>query len=219
MKQRPAHYKPAAWREVMWATCPAIVLWGTYASLPLFGYFYIWTGSLPIGLWRYNTEGLNSPYVSFCLPASVYSQFFRKHVLSDNDKTNYPCPDNIPHLVKPIIAKAGSTVELTTATVKVDGVPLPNTNTLKKSRAKGMPVPHIARGRYVVAAGTLWVISTYNNASFDSRYYGAIREQWIRSGVEPVLVYTDNPNYMIRTHGSVYCLWGICKVSKNNGGR
>ncbi len=214
LKQRPAHYKSAAWREVLWAACPAIVFFGIYAILPLFGYVYVWTGSLPIGLWRYNSEGLNSPYISFCLPSGVYSRFFRDHVLSETDTLTYSCSDNTPYLVKPIMAKPGDTVELTTATVKVNGIPLPNTATLKKSKVKKVQIPHIPRGRYVVAPGTLWVISTYNNASFDSRYYGGVREQWVKSGIDPVLVYTDNSNYRIQTRGSVYCLWRWCWVSQ-----
>lgn len=193
---------------------PAVLLWGLYFLLPRFGFAWTWTGSLPIGLWRYNTQGVQSHYIAFCLPDGVYSHFFRDHVMSSDDHSPYPCPNNTSVFIKPVMARPGDQVELSSAAVRVNGVPLPRTATQQRSRKKGVVIPHISRGRYTTQSGTVWVFSTYNEASFDSRYYGPIDVRWIRSGAEPVLVYTDNPDYTLVTSGAVHCLWRFCWVAR-----
>ena len=41
-------------------------------------------------------------------------------------------------------------------------------------------------GTYRVEPGTVWVISSFNSYSFDSRYYGAIPESSIRHHLRPL---------------------------------
>src|ERR1039458_9228634 len=43
-----------------------------------------------------------------------------------------------------------------------------------RSDGIGRPMPLIPLGTYAVLPGTVWVISSYNRFSFDSRYFGAI---------------------------------------------
>jgi type IV secretory pathway protease TraF len=40
--------------------------------------------------------------------------------------------------------------------------------------ALGRPLPQVPAGTYPVLPGTVWVISSYNRFSFDSRYFGPI---------------------------------------------
>jgi type IV secretory pathway protease TraF len=43
-------------------------------------------------------------------------------------------------------------------------------------------------GAYNVAPGTVWVASSYNAKSFDSRYFGPVAVSSIRAHLRPLLV-------------------------------
>jgi type IV secretory pathway protease TraF len=46
---------------------------------------------------------------------------------------------------------------------------------------------HWPFGRYCVAPGTVWVISSFNARSFDSRYFGPISLRSVRARLIPLL--------------------------------
>jgi conjugative transfer signal peptidase TraF len=83
------------------------------------------------------------------------------------------CDDKYAPLLKPIAARAGDTVTVSEAGVAVNGKLLPNSKQYPKDGI-GRPMPLIPLGTYAVLPGTVWVISSYNPFSFDSRYFGAI---------------------------------------------
>jgi type IV secretory pathway protease TraF len=99
------------------------------------------------------------------------------------------------------------------ASVLVNDVPLPNMLTKEGSTKLNIKVPRVPRGKYIVKPGTVWVFSSYNVRSYDSRYYGAIDIKQIYSGVEPVFVFSTNTDYVLKTSATPYCFWRLCWFS------
>jgi conjugative transfer signal peptidase TraF len=75
--------------------------------------------------------------------------------------------------MKPIAAVAGDRVEVTTNGIRVNGKLIPNSTAHLKDH-HGRPLKPWPSGEYIVPDGSLWVISDFNNWSFDSRYFGPI---------------------------------------------
>ena len=126
------------------------------------------TPSLPAGIYLL-TSNPNDPLVSFC-PRGLASTESSERGYREVSPT---CPDHHAPLLKPVAAKPGDTVEVIREGIRVNGHLLPNSRPSAvdgKNRAM-----HIwPAGKYTVAPDSLWVISTYNKASYDSRYYGPI---------------------------------------------
>jgi conjugative transfer signal peptidase TraF len=77
-------------------------------------------------------------------------------------------------LLKPISARYGDTVTVSGSGIAINGRSLSNSKQYAKD-ALGRPLPQVPEGTYPVLPGTVWVISSYNRFSFDSRYFGPIR--------------------------------------------
>jgi conjugative transfer signal peptidase TraF len=84
------------------------------------------------------------------------------------------CGDGYAPLLKPIAARDGDTVTVNEAGVAVNGKLLPNSKQYPQDGI-GRPMPLVPFGSYAVRSGTVWVISSYNRFSFDSRYFGPVR--------------------------------------------
>jgi conjugative transfer signal peptidase TraF len=93
------------------------------------------------------------------------------------------CPEtNVMPLLKTIAAIPGDTVRLRRGhAATVNGHELPNT-------AARDTIPAWPGGEYTVVPGQVWVFSTYNPKSFDSRYFGPVDISQIQGEAEPVLV-------------------------------
>src|SRR5947209_8599620 len=70
--------------------------------------------------------------------------------------------------MKPLVATAGDTVKVSTRGVSVNGRLLPNRAAMPFD-TNHRPLQHWPFGAYRVAPGTVWVISSFNSRSFDSR--------------------------------------------------
>ena len=88
--------------------------------------------------------------------------------------------------MKPIVAVAGDIVEVSSRGVAVDGRLLPN-SAARPFDTKSRPLQHWPFGTYRVAPGTVWVISSFNARSFDSRYFGPVPIASIRCHLRPLL--------------------------------
>jgi len=96
------------------------------------------------------------------------------------------CPDGGAPLMKQDVAHEGDIVELTFRGVAVNGKLLPNSAPLRFD-TQGRPLDHWLFGRFKVAKGEIWVISSYNPHSFDSRYLGPITSGQIQHHLIPLL--------------------------------
>jgi len=146
------------------------------AVFKLFGFFGLrinTSPSLPVGLYVVTTDG-SAILLEFC-PAEPFAALSLVRGYRDAGS----CRDGGAPLLKPVVATAGDTVELSARGISVNGLLLSNTAPLSKD-AKGRPLTAWPFGRYPVNPGAVWVASTYNSRSFDSRYFGPVRETTIR---------------------------------------
>ena len=88
--------------------------------------------------------------------------------------------------MKPVVARFGDTVEFSKKGVAVNRRLLPNTAP-RETDTQWRPLQPFPFGLYVVERGTVWVASTYNPRSFDSRYFGPIPESLIRAHLRPLV--------------------------------
>lgn len=139
------------------------------------------TSSLPRGLYR-NVKGPASrgAMVLACLPPAV-ARFAhaRGYVWRGN------CPGGAAPVGKVVSAIAGDSVVVAAAGLSINGHQLPNTVAMAHD-SKGRPLGRIPYATYVVPPGELWLTSTYNPASFDSRYFGPVVVTSVLSRIEPL---------------------------------
>lgn len=88
--------------------------------------------------------------------------------------------------MKPIVAVSGDLVKFSSEGVAVNGALLPN-SAPQHFDSKRRRLQHWAFGTYRVHSGTLWVISSYDPRSFDSRYFGPIFLSSIRTHLLPLM--------------------------------
>lgn len=136
--------------------------------------------SLPLGLYiaTYNAA---SNLIEFC-PAEPFASL----AISRGYRDQGTCHDGAAPLLKPVVAEPGDIVDLSARGVEVNGKLLPDTAPLRKD-TKGRSLRPWAFGQYVVQAGTVWVASSYNRRSFDSRYFGPVPTRSIREYLRPLL--------------------------------
>jgi conjugative transfer signal peptidase TraF len=136
--------------------------------------------SLPVGL--YITTD-SSKLIEFC-PAEPFASVAILRGYRDRGA----CPDGGAPLLKPIVALAGDELDLSAPGIAVNHRPIPNTLPLAVD-TKGRPLKHWPFGHYNVSREVVWVASSYNARSFDSRYFGPVPVASIRSRVRPILTF------------------------------
>jgi conjugative transfer signal peptidase TraF len=136
--------------------------------------------SLPLGIYI-RTDDSHAQLVEFC-PVQPFA--------AESSERGYrtrgsACPDGAVPLLKPVVAVAGDVVVLAADGIRVNGKLLPKTAPLLRDGA-GRSLHPWPFGSYLVEEGTVWVASTYNRGSYDSRYMGPIRSGQIRAGLRPL---------------------------------
>ncbi len=144
---------------------PAVAIAAGYSL----GFRWARTPSLPPGIYRV-TRNPADPLISFCPTGDASTD----SVARGYRENGLICPDRHAPLLKPIAARPGDQVIVSKDGVTVNGRLLPNS---KPSLLDGQRRPmHIwPVGTYTVQPHTMWVVSTYNRASYDSRYFGPIQ--------------------------------------------
>ncbi len=136
--------------------------------------------SLPLGLYI-ATHDNRARLIEFC-PEGVFSE---QSARRGYRTAGFACPDGAVPLLKPIVATEGDQVEISPEGIAVNGALLPKTRALSVDWA-GRALNPFPCGTYRVQSGTVWVASTYNRGSFDSRYMGPIRFEQIRTRLRPL---------------------------------
>lgn len=135
------------------------------------------TPSVPIGVWRLS-PGANfarGDTVSVCPKPS-------KEEADAGIRCAWMFRDE--PVFKPVAAVAGDLVEVTPSGIRVNDVLLPNTAVPEDIQTRGarpgeVVLDRMTPGRYVVEQGSVWILSSYNDRSYDSRYYGPIPASFI----------------------------------------
>ena len=136
--------------------------------------------SLPLGLYQVTLDEA-APLIEFCPSEPFASESSHRGYRS----RGLICPDGAVPLLKPIVARTGDVVTVTDAGLSVNGASVPNTGPLQHDRL-GRQLKAWPLGRYKVAPGTVWVASTYNAGSYDSRYMGPVDKRLIRRRLRPL---------------------------------
>jgi conjugative transfer signal peptidase TraF len=95
---------------------------------------------------------------------------------------------SVNHLLKRLVGVAGDRVTIDSAGVEVNGIRLTNSTPLPFDQ-DGRPLKAFVLTDYVLAPGQVLIMSDYNPASFDSRYFGPIEATAIESIVRPLLTF------------------------------
>jgi conjugative transfer signal peptidase TraF len=157
-----------------------VILAGTAAMFYFAGLRINASASLPIGLYKI-TRDPASQLIEFCPPEPFASLSSRRGY-----RGRGTCPDGFEPLMKPILAKAGDVVDMSAKGVAINGRLVSNTAP-ESFDSKGRPLAHWPFGRFRVAADTILVISAFNRRSFDSRYFGPVRQSSVRSHLRPLI--------------------------------
>jgi conjugative transfer signal peptidase TraF len=136
------------------------------------------SASLPVGLYRVSRGG---SFVEFCPDDRGLSA--ERHY-----RARGVCSDGAAPLLKPVIGSRADEIVLSPAGIAVNGKLLPRTAPLDHD-TEGRPLLQWPAGRYTAAPGTLWVASSYNASSYDSRYFGPIRESSVRARLRPLIAW------------------------------
>jgi conjugative transfer signal peptidase TraF len=136
--------------------------------------------SLPIGIYSTSSNS-GDGLIEFC-PAEPFASLASSRGYRDRGT----CPDGATPLMKPIVAHAGDTVDLSGKGIAVNGRLLPHTAPLRVD-THGRPLVPWPFGRYQVQPDTVWVASSHHPRSYDSRYFGPIPVSSIRNHVRPIL--------------------------------
>jgi conjugative transfer signal peptidase TraF len=135
------------------------------------------TPSLPKGVyWIDNPVHIDTGMLCvFSIPRNVYGMMKSRGWIPENLKF---------YLMKPIVAKQGDEVEVSTTGFFVNGKYL---GPVKRYDSQGLPLPEYHE-KVILGDGEFFVVSTYPN-SFDSRYFGTIRREDIKWVARPLFVF------------------------------
>jgi len=136
------------------------------------------SASLPVGLYVVSPNGT---FIEFC-PAD-HGLSAQRHY-----RGRGTCPDGAVPLLKPVIGGPADEVVVSPAGIAVNGNLLPHTAPLDRDSER-RPLTHWPFGRYAAARGSLWVASSYNPRSYDSRYFGPVREIAVRDRLRPLIAW------------------------------
>lgn len=136
--------------------------------------------SLPLGFYA-TTDDPSADLIEFC-PAEP----FASESASRGYRTRgFTCPDGAVPLMKPVVARPGDIVIVSPDGLIVNGRLLRKTKPAA-SDGSGRPLTAWPLGLYGVKRSTVWVASTYNAGSYDSRYMGPIQTSQIRRRLRPL---------------------------------
>jgi len=138
------------------------------------------TPSMPVGFYRaYPVDRplARGDIVQICAPSNV-----AKLISARPNEPKGACPYQTIPFLKFVAGLPGDIVDLSNAAVIINGTTLPGSAVPKAG--KDSP-PRIARGRYVLGAGRIWLWTPYYR-SWDSRYFGPARAADVISFARPV---------------------------------
>jgi conjugative transfer signal peptidase TraF len=156
---------------------------GTTAALAGEGGLINTTPSFPRGL--YLPLG-RAPQVgdlaAFCPTSAVANYGLSRGYINPGS-----CPAGSVPLIKRMAAAGGNLVTIGPAGVLVDGTVLKNSRPMVRD-GLGRPLPQLYLSQRL-SAGQVLLMSDYEAASFDSRYFGPLDRQGVLRGMRPVLTW------------------------------
>jgi conjugative transfer signal peptidase TraF len=164
------------WRTYGLPLLLGLLFAATIKSLVLENFFIPLTPSEPLVL--YKRDRTPNRYVLFCLPID------KQKDAKDRGIARGSCPGGIQPFMKEYRVIHNG-VQLSPAGAYVDGVLLRNTAP-KHYDHQGRPLTPFPFGYYKAEDNTIWTFSTYNEDSYDSRYFGPIQRTQIIGYAHPL---------------------------------
>ncbi len=141
------------------------------------------TTSMPFGVYRVVSKSVaRGDIVGGCVPNEFAALGRMRGYLHSGI-----CRSGTRPVMKFVAAVPGDSVEIRWSGVSVNGMPIPDTAVLRTD-SLGHAIPNQI-GMHLVQTGEYWLVSNYDQGSFDSRYFGPVKE--IVDVVEPILTATD----------------------------
>jgi conjugative transfer signal peptidase TraF len=97
------------------------------------------------------------------------------------------CPGGVTALLKPVVAVPGDTVTIDASGIAVNGQLLPHSTPLDHDGAN-RPLQAMTFGIYQVGPDEVWLVSSHDPRSWDSRYWGPVPIATIRDEAFSVIV-------------------------------
>jgi conjugative transfer signal peptidase TraF len=143
------------------------------------------TGSEPIGIyWAISKAPSKGDFV-FALPPA---QPIFKLALARGYLAAGPSPAGTTAVIKQVAALGGDRVTIDTEGVRVNGVLLKNSAPRAVDEA-GRPMRSYELNDYTLGSEEVLLMSDYNPASFDGRYFGPLPKTTIQSVIVPVITW------------------------------
>lgn len=137
------------------------------------------TASAPRGLYRITSEPIHhDSWVVFCPPERVTELALERGYISHGT-----CPGGVKPLLKRVAALAGDEVQITPDHLVTRNLTLPRASHDSQGRRLCRIPPQISR----VLPGQVWVYSSYTDRSWDSRYWGPVPQDSLKTA-RPLLV-------------------------------
>ena len=143
------------------------------------------TDSEPIGIyWAVSKAPAKGDFV-FALPpaAPIFNLALARGYLAAG-----PSPAGTCGLIKQVAALSGDRVTIGVQGVQVNGVLLKN-SAPRPADAAGRPLPAYELSDYALRSEEVLLMSDYNPASFDGRYFGPLSKTTIQSAILPVITW------------------------------
>jgi conjugative transfer signal peptidase TraF len=143
------------------------------------------TRSIPLGLyWLTKAPVTKDAYVMFCPPESaLFDEARERGYISAGF-----CPGNYGFMMKRILASADDRIEIGREGVRINGVPVPASGSMKADKA-GRALPHYPSGTYTLGETQLLLMSDRSRISFDGRYFGPMELSQVRGVIRPILTW------------------------------
>jgi conjugative transfer signal peptidase TraF len=145
------------------------------------------SSSLPIGIWRVSAAERDlqrGDIVSFCPPDTPVFREARERGYVGKGL----CEGGYEPLLKPIAAIAGDRLSQTEEGISINGRLIANSKSVGHD-SFSRPLPSLGARDVIVARNEIWVISSYNPLSFDSRYFGPVPVSSIEGLSHPLFVF------------------------------
>jgi conjugative transfer signal peptidase TraF len=152
------------------------------------------TPSLPVGIYKLSPISRlhRGEYVSICPPDTAPFRLARRAGYVPKG----PCPGDYLPLMKPIAGLPGDQIVVGVKGIAVNGAHIPLSRAYTHDGA-GRALPRIALGVYTVGPGEVWLVSHYNERSFDSRYFGAVQIERVKASTAPVFTWGPADPHLI----------------------
>ncbi|HVT15211.1 MAG TPA: conjugative transfer signal peptidase TraF [Thermoanaerobaculia bacterium] len=173
--------RPRARRRVAVALALAAAAGGIGAAAGAAGWWINTSASLPRGLYRLE----RGPACRGCLVLACAPRWAGELAGGRGYLPRGDCPGGVKPLGKIVLAAEGDWVEVReVGLLVVNGRPVAGSAAQAADRA-GRPLPHLARGRWRLGGGEVWLFSPHPR-SFDSRYFGPVPAGSVRGVLSPV---------------------------------